>query len=74
MIILKRDGDDPYECGTSEYDIHAIANVERKVPDEWITADGTGLTDEYEKYARPLIMGELTPVFVNGLPHHLVRK
>ena len=74
MIILKRDGDDPYECGTSEYDIHAIANVERKVPDEWITADGTGLTAEYEKYARPLIMGELTPIFVNGLPHHLVRK
>ena len=74
MIILKRDGDDPYECGTSEYDIHAIANVERKVPDEWINADGTGLNEGYEKYARPLIMGELTPIFVNGLPHHLVRK
>ena len=44
------------------------------MPDEWITADGKGLTDDYEKYARPLIMGELQPLFVNGLPRHLVRK
>lgn len=74
MITLDRNGDDPYQCGTSAYDIHAIANVERKVPDEWITADGTGLTDDFEKYGRPLIMGELMPLYVNGTPRHLVRK
>ncbi len=74
MITLDRNGDDPYQCGTSAYDIHAIANVERKVPDEWITADGTDLTEDYEKYARPLIMGELMPLYVNGTPRHLVRK
>ncbi len=74
MITLDRNGEDPYQCGTSAYDIHAIANVERKVPDEWITADGTDLTDDYEKYARPLIMGELMPLYVNGTPRHLVRK
>lgn len=74
MITLDRNGDDPYQCGTSEYDIHAIANVERPVPAEWITEDGCGLNDGYEKYARPLIMGELTPMMVNGLPRHLVRK
>jgi 6-phosphofructokinase len=74
MITLDRNGDDPYQCGTSAYDIHAIANVERKVPDEWITADGTDLTDDYEKYGRPLIMGELMPLYVDGTPRHLVRK
>ncbi len=74
MITLDRNGDDPYQCGTSAYDIHAIANVERKVPDEWITADGTDLTDDYVKYARPLIMGELIPLYVDGTPRHLVRK
>ena len=74
MITLNRHCNNPYQCGTSAYDIHAIANVERTVPDEWITADGKGLTDEYEKYARPLIMGELQPLFINGLPRHLVRK
>ena len=74
MITLDRNGDDPYQCGTSAYDIHAIANVERAVPDEWINEAGDGLNEGYEKYARPLIMGELTPMFVNGLPRHLVRR
>jgi len=74
MITLNRNGDEPYQCGTSAYDIHEIANVERPVPAEWITEDGTYLNEGYEKYARPLIMGELTPMMVNGLPRHLVRK
>ncbi len=74
MITLDRNGNDPYQCGTSAYDIHAIANVERTVPEEWITEDGCGLNEGYIKYARPLIMGEQFPVFVNGVPRHLVRK
>lgn len=74
MIIFTRDGEDPYECGTSSYDIHEIANVERHVPDEWFTEDGTNLNEKYVQYARPLIMGELTPVFVDGLPRHIVMK
>lgn len=74
MITLDRNGDNPYQCGTSAHDIHDIANVERKVPDEWITEDGSNISDEFIAYARPLIMGELTPLFVDGLPAHLVRK
>lgn len=74
MITLDRNGDDPYQCGTSAYDIHAIANVERPVPAEWITEDGCNVNEGYEKYARPLIMGELQPLFVGGVPRHLVRK
>lgn len=74
MITLDRNGDNPYQCGTSAYDIHAIANVERPVPAEWITEDGCGLNEGYINYARPLIMGELQPMMINGLPRHLVRK
>ena len=74
MVTLDRKESLPYLCGTSAFDIHAIANVERPVPAEWITEDGCGLNEEYEKYARPLIMGELAPLYVNGLPRHLVRK
>ncbi|MCI8306762.1 MAG: 6-phosphofructokinase [Lachnospiraceae bacterium] len=74
MITLDRNGDEPYQCGTSAHDIHDIANVERKVPDEWITEDGSNISDAFIKYARPLIMGELTPLYVDGLPAHLVRK
>ena len=74
MLTLDRNGDDPYQCGTSAYDIHAIANVESPVPAEWITEDGCDVNDGYVKYARPLIMGELQPLYVNGVPRHLVRK
>ena len=74
MITLNRNGDDPYQCGTSAYDIHAIANVERPVPAEWITEDGCDVNEGYINYARPLIMGELQPLFVNGVPRHLARK
>ena len=71
MVILKRTKEN-YECVTDTYDIHDIANVEKKVPTEWIK--NHQMTDEYIKYARPLIMGELLPIFKDGVPTHLVRK
>lgn len=73
MITLDRVGNDPYQVSLGIYDIHAIANVERPVPAEWIINEGTDLSEEYIKYARPLIMGELAPLMINGLPRHLVR-
>ncbi|MGI6007610.1 MAG: 6-phosphofructokinase [Ruminococcus sp.] len=72
MVTIEVVNRDPYQVTYNIYDIHAIANVERPVPAEWIINDGTDLSDEYEKYARPLIMGELQPVMVDGLPRHLV--
>jgi len=74
MVVLKRISSDPYLCGTDIYDIHEIANVERKVPVEWITEDGCGLKQAFIDYARPLIQGEILPVFVDGTPRHLVMK
>lgn len=73
MVTLDRK-DNPYTCTTSVYDIHQIANVERTVPVEWITKDGCNMTEDFENYARPLIMGELSPMYENGTPKHLVRK
>ena len=72
MITIDVKERDPYQVGYSIYDIHAIANVERPVPAEWIINDGTDVSDEYVKYARPLILGELNPLMVNGTPQHLV--
>jgi len=69
--VVKRE---PYEVAYSIYDIHKIANVERPVPLEWIVDEGTNVSDAYIEYARPLIMGELTPLMVDGLPRHLVRE
>jgi 6-phosphofructokinase 1 len=48
-----------------------IANRERKVPLDWIREDGMGVTDDFVRYARPLVQGELVPLFVGGLPRHI---
>jgi 6-phosphofructokinase 1 len=69
-----RTSDAPYCCEMGIVAIEEIANREKVVPLEWIDEDGTGLTEEYLTYARPLIQGELTPYFENGLPKHLVLK
>ena len=71
MIILKRISDDPYLCVTDLYDVHKIANVEKKVPREWINEAGDYVTPEFLNYVRPLIQAELTPMMVDGLPRHL---
>lgn len=71
MIILKRVSDDPYLCVTDIYDVHKIANVEKKVPREWINSSGDYVTQEFINYVKPLIQAELTPMMVDGLPRHL---
>ena len=71
MVILKRISDDPYLCVTDLYDVHKIANVEKKVPREWINEAGDYVTPEFLNYVRPLIQAELTPMMVDGLPRHL---
>ena len=71
VVVLDRVSDDPYICTTSTQDVHKIANVEKKVPLEWITEDNTFVSDELIHYIRPLIQAELSPVMVDGLPRHL---
>ncbi|MCM1184504.1 MAG: 6-phosphofructokinase [Roseburia sp.] len=71
VIVLDRVSEDPYICTTGTQDVHKIANIEKKVPLEWITRDNTYVSDELIHYIRPLIQAELSPVMVDGLPRHL---
>ena len=72
MVIIERN--DGYQITTSTYDIHNIANVEKKVPLEWIDLENNMMKEEFINYAKPLIQGELLPIFKDGLPTHLIRK
>ena len=72
MVILKRVSSDPYICTTDLYDVDKIANVEKKVPLEWITEDGTYVSQELINYIRPLIQAELSPIMITGQPRHIV--
>ena len=61
----------PYVANYSKFDIHQVANVERKVPMEWIINDGTYVSEDFIAYAKPLIMGELHAFYSEGVPVHL---
>ncbi len=69
--LLKRISDYPYQCITESVDVQQVANLEKKVPLDWITPDGMQVTAAFEEYARPLILDEVTPVYVNGTPRHI---
>jgi len=57
-----------YTCDTKLFDLSVVANTEKKVPMEWINADGNGLLQGYVNYALPLIQGETRQGKANGLP------
>ena len=72
--VFVRASENPYRCEIGVREIDKIANQEKTVPLEWIDTENMGLTEEYLAYARPLIQGELTPIFEKGLPKHIYRK
>lgn len=71
VACLKRVSDDPYMCITELANVSDIANIEKKVPDEWITEDGTYITKDLVHYIMPLIQSEIAPLWVDGLPRHI---
>lgn len=74
MVTIQVTSRKPYIIEYSQFDIHEIANVERKVPKNWIINNGTYVSDEFLKYARPLIIGELQPHYAGGVPVHITLK
>ncbi len=67
MPCVKRLSDSPYEIEIVPHPVCEIANVEKIVPDSMITADNMGITNEFIKYARPLITGEPDRIYENGI-------
>jgi ATP-dependent phosphofructokinase / diphosphate-dependent phosphofructokinase len=52
--ILRRPGAS-YSAYYDKVDLLAVANSERFIPKSWIAADGVDVTDDFLRYARPLI-------------------
>ena len=48
-----------------------VANIEKEIPREWISDDGFGVKEEFIKYAKPLIMGELSNIVCDGIQSHI---
>ncbi len=71
VIIIERVEEDPYQIRMSSCDVQKIANLKKEVPREWINEAGDYVTKEFVDYARPLILGEMTDIYVNGVPRHM---
>ena len=68
MVCYKREDGEDYKCVYTLMPLELAANTEKTVPLEWITNDGTGISEEFVKYALPLIQGETQMVKEDGLP------
>lgn len=72
--ILHRLSDAPYRWEIRTAPLAALANVERRLPPEFISADGFHITEACRRYLAPLIAGEDLPPFENGLPVYVRLK
>ena len=71
FIQLNRVGDNPYRCELALCDVSLVANLKKSVPVEWITSSANYLNENFINYAKPLIFGEASIEYSDGLPRHI---
>jgi 6-phosphofructokinase 1 len=74
MPTIVRTSDRPYKWEIGIAQLKDVANKEKKVPREFITADGFHITEQCRTYLMPLIQGEDYPPYKNGLPDYVTLK
>lgn len=71
MPAIIRKSSNPYRWVIKPVPLDQVANVEKKVPRDFITADGFGITPACRRYLTPLITGEDYPPYSKGLPTYV---
>jgi len=71
MPTIRRISDDPYAWEIGKAKLEDVANVEKKMPVEYISADGFGITAACRRYLQPLIEGEDYPPYSDGMPRYV---
>lgn len=71
MPTIVRLSDEPYRYKIGMANLKDVANVEKFMPESFISDDGYGITDECRKYLLPLIQGENYPPYRRGLPEYI---
>jgi 6-phosphofructokinase len=74
MPIIVREQDSPYRWSISHVPLADVANQEKTIPTEFISADGMGITEACRRYLSPLIQGEAYPPYKEGLPEYIRLK
>ncbi len=68
MATIVRGKGKSYRWSVGEADLNRVANVEKKMPRNFISRDGFAITDVAREYLAPLVTGEDYPPYRNGLP------
>jgi 6-phosphofructokinase 1 len=71
MPAIRRLSDRPYRWDIIDAPLLEVANQEKLLPPEFISADGFGITAAARRYLAPLIAGESYPPFKDGLPDYV---
>jgi ATP-dependent phosphofructokinase / diphosphate-dependent phosphofructokinase len=74
MPAIKRISSKPYKWEIIAAPLTQVANHEKKMPRDFITADGFHITQKCRNYLQPLIAGEAYPPYEDGLPKYVVLK
>jgi 6-phosphofructokinase len=74
MPTVVRKSGKPYKWTIGVASLEDVANVEKKLPRDYITDDGYHITAKCRAYLSPLIQGEDYPPFKNGLPAYVSLK
>ena len=80
MPVIKRLSDKPYKWKIESAPLSKVANVEKTLPKRYISKDGFGITNKGIDYLKPLIQGETSIDYQDGIPivarlkNNLVRK
>jgi 6-phosphofructokinase 1 len=74
MPTVVRASNKPYKWKVGVAELSKVANVEKMMPVDFITADGFGITAKCRQYLEPLIKGEDYPPYKDGMPQYVRLK
>ena len=74
MPTVVRASNKPYKWKVGVAELSKVANVEKMMPTDFITADGFGITAKCRQYLEPLIKGEDYPPYKDGMPQYVRLK
>ena len=70
MLTIDRVNNTPYQWNIGSVPLQDVANIEKKMPVDFIREDGFGITDNCRAYISPLMQGEAIPPYKNGIPSY----
>jgi ATP-dependent phosphofructokinase / diphosphate-dependent phosphofructokinase len=74
MPTIDRVSNNPYRWKVGKASLDKVANVEKMMPENYISPDGFGITKKCRTYLEPLIRGEDYPPYKKGLPQYVRLK